>query len=499
VSRPGLLRNVSYNLIGSVVPIVVTVFTIPIYIHMLGDARYGLVSLIWLTFGYFGIFDLGLSRAVAYRLASLRSQALELRTSIFFTACCLNVVLGLSSALAFYLCAGPLARHLTTDGAMQAEVLQALPLVAAFFPVGLLGGTFGGCLQADERFLELNLQQSVGAALFQCLPLAFMALAGTSLHSAILGAVIARTISVAWMGTSCLRWARSAGLPKIQLSHVGELFRYGGWITVSDVISPILNGLDQMLIGLRLGSAATAHYSVPFSMATKSLIIPGALCRAIFPRLSRATPQEARHLLKRLTPAVAGTMALMCVPGILLADAMLRFWIGDEFASLSHTSTSILLLGMWINGIAYLPFTYLQTQGRPDLIAKIHAIELLPFVVLLLALIAAFGLNGAAAAWCIRIAIDAILQGRLAGFRWRDAASAAMPGAAVCVALAISMTSPGLLAAAAWILALTTPIALMMIRDADLEGRLRLMMAASSLDGRGLWPRGFRFLVRRLL
>jgi len=433
-----------------------------------------LIALIWIVFGYFGVFDLGLSRALAYRLAALRNESLSLRASVFHTACSLNLILGLTSGLAFYLLANILAQHLTADSAMHGEVMRAIPWVALFFPVGLLGGSFAGCLQAEERFLSLNVQQSVGAVLFQCLPLLLVLTINNDLDLAILGAVLARFISVVWMGVECLRWARAAGPPALRLSHARMLFGYGGWVTVSDMIGPILNGLDQMIIGGLLGAKATAHYSVPFSASSKSLIVPSALCRAVFPRLSSVSPETARRMTRQLVAFVAGAMALLCVPAIMLTHVGLQLWIGEDFADAAYVAASILLVGMWFNSIALLPFTFLQAQGRPDLIAKIHAFELLPFVALLLILIKLLGLEGAALAWCIRMLLDAVLQSWQARLRWSDWKPAVAPGAAVLCALGMSLLDLNILANACGMAAISAVLLLWMVLFTDIAQHMHL-------------------------
>ena len=437
-----LHHNVLYNILGSLVPIVIAVVTIPVYIRVIGEARYGLLSLIWLAFGYFGIFDLGLSRATAHRLAALRGRPLADRASVFYTACSLNLALGFTAGALFYIVAVPLAGHFTHDAALHQEVLEALPLIAAFFPVGLLGGVLAGCLQADERFLELNLQQSVGSVLMQCLPLVFVHLWQNDLAAAVLGAIIARCFNVAWLALVCLKWAYGAGRPQVRKHHIPKLFKYGGWITISDMVAPVLNGFDQMVIGMMLGPSAAAHYSVPYNMASKALILPAALNSAIFPRLSGMNAADAQQISKKSLFMMAGVMALICVPAILLAHPVLRLWIGNDFALASHLPASILLVGMWFNSIGYVPFTYLQAQGRPDLVAKIHALELIPFFAFLVVMIELFGLNGAAIAWTVRIIVDVFLQASVAKFDWVIGSYLTVPASAICLALVVAFLQP---------------------------------------------------------
>jgi O-antigen/teichoic acid export membrane protein len=355
--------------------------------------------------------------------------------------------------------------------------VRSLPWVALFFPVGLLGGVFAGCLQSQEMFLELNVQQSVGSIVLQTLPLLFFYYGDHDLPSAILGAVIARALNVCWLGLVCVKWMYPAGRPVFRSAYIRGLFRYGGWITISDMISPILNGLDQMIIGATLGPKATAYYSVPFSMASKVLIIPASLNRAVFPRLAVLDTSNARRVSEKSLEIIAGLMALTCAPAIILAQPALAFWINAEFATHAHLAASILLVGMWINSIGYIPWTLLQASGRPDTVAKIHALELLPFVGLLLALISLFGLAGAAVAWCARVLMDLLLQTRFSEMKLSDLKVTGVPALVVAMSFVATFASMGLLTSLAVAILPVLVMAVWLLKTTDITGYIGLDMS----------------------
>ncbi len=63
------------------------------------------------------------------------------------------------------------------------------------------------------------------------------------------------------------------------------LATYGGWMTVSNVIGPLMVVWDRFVIGAIIGSAAVAIYVVPFNFVWQILIVPAALTSALFPEL----------------------------------------------------------------------------------------------------------------------------------------------------------------------------------------------------------------------
>jgi len=64
-----LIRHSVYNLLGLGLPLLTAVFSIPVLIRELGDARFGLLTLIWAIVSYLSLFDLGLGRALTQHLA----------------------------------------------------------------------------------------------------------------------------------------------------------------------------------------------------------------------------------------------------------------------------------------------------------------------------------------------------------------------------------------------------------------------------------------------
>jgi hypothetical protein len=71
----------------------VAIVTVPIYVHHVGDARYGVISIVWILLGYFGFLDLGLSRASTNALSKLRDAPQPDRARVLLTTMTLNFFL----------------------------------------------------------------------------------------------------------------------------------------------------------------------------------------------------------------------------------------------------------------------------------------------------------------------------------------------------------------------------------------------------------------------
>jgi O-antigen/teichoic acid export membrane protein len=107
--------------------------------------------------------------------------------------------------------------------------------------------------------------------------------------------------------------------------------------------------------------------------------------------------------------ALAGILTPIVVVAILGTGPFFRLWIGAAAAARCTHAGELMLVGVWINGLSWVPHALLQARGRPDLTAKFHVFELMPFVGLLWVGIHFGGVPGAAAIWCGRVTADAAL------------------------------------------------------------------------------------------
>jgi O-antigen/teichoic acid export membrane protein len=408
--RSSISRNASFNILGSVLPMFVTLATVPPYLKLIGDVRFGVLSLVWVFLGYFGLFEMGLGRATSKYIAQLKNDPGKTRESVFWTALLVNLAVGTVGGLLLLAVASlTMPYWLKAGGDIQAEVARSMPWLAAAVPVATLTSVLVGALEGREEFGAINSQQIGATVAFQLIPLAIASFLGPRIDWLVAASVLTRVATNVPLFVFCVRRVPLRGMPYISREWVVRLWRFGIWITVSGIASPILTSLDRFVIGFAQGAQAVTYYAIPYGFASKLTVFPSSVSRALFPRFSADQSSGARQMGVRAVLGLASILTPIVVMAILAADPFFRLWIGSAAAARCVHAGELLLIGIWINALAYIPNGLLQAQGRPDLPAKFHIAELLPFVAILWVGTHFWGVTGAATAWCIRALGDAIL------------------------------------------------------------------------------------------
>lgn len=446
-----LARNAAINLAGQAAPILVALISIPLLIRGLGTERFGVLTLMWVVIGYFSLLDLGLGRAltqiVAERLGRGRADEVP---AIAWTALAMVLALGtLGGAVAAVAAPWLIVEVVRLPDELRPETVRAMYLLALSLPAVASTAALRGILEAVQRFDLVNLLR---------LPLSIFNYAGPLLvlpFSSSLVPIIALLLAgrvVAWVAHLwlCLRAVPSLRRVRIDPHSLSSLVRFGSWTTVSNIISPLMVYLDRFLIGGMVSVTAVAYYVTPYEVVTKLWIVPAGLLGVVFPAIATTFAQDPERTGRMFWRAVR-VMLLIVFPLLLtivaLAPEGLRLWLGADFAANSTSVLRWLAVGVLINCLGQVAYTVLQGIGRPDLTAKLHMIELPGYLVVLFVLVERFGIEGAAAAWVLRISVDTVALFILADRRL-GVASSLLPGAfglmggAVAV-LVVAMALPG--------------------------------------------------------
>lgn len=403
-----MLKNTIVNVAGSVIPLAVAILTVPLYLHLIGEERYGVLAVIWVLLGYFGVFDFGLGKATARRMAQIDSD--HKRSELFSTVFVLTLFLGVVGGVVLLFSAEWILAHLfTLRDESRNEALGSILWLPLALTLLLLNSAMVGALQARERFVAINAASVLGDSLAQLLPLLVAWLGYVSIDILLPTVLGARLITLVLLLIQCRKYVPIANEPKIDFSHVKPLLGYGGWASALTMIGPLMTVLDRLVIGTLAGAKGVTLFTIPFNLITKLSILPNSYGGVLFPRLAALPRDESKALADNAGRSVIAFMTPVTILAMGMTHPFMILWLGRDLAERCGGIGELILLGVWVSA-AVMPYTYyLYAEAR--LKTKILVISLLevPLYFLLLWVgVKYFGVLGAAAAWSLRVLIDAI-------------------------------------------------------------------------------------------
>ncbi len=408
---PVLARGSLTSAGGQVIPLLVGLLVVPFVVHRLGPDAFGVLSLGWTLLTLSVVFNLGLGRATTkYAAEYLAGGGLARLPSLFWTSVVLNVVIGLAGgaltcAVAIWLLSSGL---LKVPPDLVADATWMFVWLSVALPFTFVTSTLRGMLEAGQHFDEVNLAKVVISSSIFVLPALALGLGGRLAEIGMLlcGARVAEAVIFWWLCSRrypSLSWTRDA-------SSVRTLVAFGGWLTVTNALIPLILNIDRFVIGSLRSVGAVGFYGVAADLVMRLTVVPTSLVLPLFPAFSAlaATGQygRLRGIHARSMKYVALGMAPLVAVTIVGSRAFLGVWLGPTFAAESTVVMQVLAAGVLVNSVAFLPYTLLLAVGRPDLPAKCHLAEapVALFVTWILTL--GFGINGAAVATGLRVVLD---------------------------------------------------------------------------------------------
>ncbi|HJP61088.1 MAG TPA: flippase [Gemmatimonadaceae bacterium] len=408
-SRVG--HNTVLSLLGLAIPLTLAAFVMPVAVRYLGPMRFGLLGLAWAVTEYASLFDLGFGRSLVKFVAEAveaRSGALNATISL---SLCIQLAAGIAGGGLLVFAAPVLVDEVfRVPPTLAGEAVGTFRVVGFGLPIVLLNGGQRAVLEGAQRFdlsaalrmvsgiLSLSIP-AIGAALGFGLPLILaVVLAGRVVLACLYAIAVRHTLPL-------LRWEWPRDWKVIL-----RLISFGGWVFVSNLISPVLVYFDRFALGAAVGIASVGFYVAPYEAVTRVLLIPTALVGTLLPALTAIETghdlQKFRELVAASERVLAPAMILLMATVSVFASELLTIWLGPEYAGQSANALRLLALGVFVNALAYPLLVSLYAMGRADIPAKFHIGELAFHIPLALTLISAYGINGAAAAWTLRVLID---------------------------------------------------------------------------------------------
>lgn len=419
--------NMVWNLLGMGLPILVALVCIPSLIGLLGEARFGVLTITWLVFGYFSIFDMGLHRALTQLVSRALGESQPQRiTSLFWTSLCLMIVAGLIGAVVVTFSSPLIVDSLKIPGdiseVLQQQIRQETLLAFLLMAVGLpvLTSTSGlrGMLESHQQFLSVALIQLWHGTWTFLGPLLIAWWFKPDLAWIVGGLLAGRLVT--WIAYFLLAVKVAPQVwDKVGVDRrvIKPLLKFGGWMTLAHLVVPIILYGDRFIIATLLDTEAVAHYVTPAEIVLKFLIVPNAVLGVLFPAFAMTFDTRRERTTELFSQGVT-VILLLLMPAVVmivaLAPDLLSLWMSIglsnsqavNFSLASAPVLQLLAVGVLVNGFALIPTALIQAGGKPGWVATLYCVELPIWYFSMVWLTQSYGVIGAASAWIFRQVVD---------------------------------------------------------------------------------------------
>lgn len=410
--RKDSAKNSLFSLLSLLFPVLLGLIFIPHFIHDFGKERFSFLSLVWALFGYFSFLDLGIGRTltkiIAYEKAKIQSES-----SFSFIVSAQYIIFAVSllfSGIVFFSAESIVYRFLQISLEHQTEFISSIRIVAFGIPFVTMTSLNRSILEGFNDFASANILQILAGVFLFLMPYLGWTLQPTML-SICIAIVLSRTIVYALS-----HYFYKKKLPHIDwmasstATHFKMLMSHGVWITLSNVLSPIMSSFDKILLGNITVLKNVAFYTTPMEMVSRLWAIPSAVTRIFFPQFAAAETDQHIQLQFRHAGQIMG-LFIFPVSLIIFAFAqeLISIWIGSEFSAESYPLAQWMIIGILFNAFNWIPFGWLQATKHVHWTVYTVIIEVPLFLVAFYFFTERYGLVGSAAVWSGRLIFDYFL------------------------------------------------------------------------------------------
>lgn len=407
------LRNSGYAIVEFAWPLALALVVTPYVVHGLGTAAYGVLSIVAVTLGFFGLLDLGIGGAALRAVAQHMERREHLDAGrVLGTAIAVYLAVGIAGAIVLAALTPVLVtRVLSIPPDVQGPATIAFLVSAVGFPVSLVVGALASVPKAAQRF-DLSTRVAVIATTLGPIAVVTAVTLKLGLAGVAVASLSVNIVAGSIYYTIAHRLLRGAAIPiRLDRRLLSGLASFAGWFLLASFGVTILYQLDKLLIGVLLSVSAVTYYVVPGNLANRIQGFLGAATQVVFPATSALLARGSQEALVRLyrdgTRLSFLLAASLGVPMAIFARPFLASWVGQDFAERSSVPM-VLLVGTYVLlGLTGVVWGLAFGAGR----AKANAVFAIGMgaldIGLLLILVGPYQVTGASTAYLASAALGA--------------------------------------------------------------------------------------------
>lgn len=333
--KKGALLSYIKVILTNVIGLVLT----PFIIKSLGDAEYGLYTLIGAFVGYISLMDLGLNNTIIRFVAKYRAENdkkgeenfLSTTMLIYGTISIFVVIIG----VILYLNLDTIfSNSLTLEEMNKAKVM----FVVLIFNIAITlpGGAFTAICNGYEHFVFPR-AINISRYLIRSVAVVGLLLLGGDAIGLVLLDTIVNILVIVLMGSYVLNKLKVVfKLHSFQIPLIKQIFSYSIWIFVFAIVLQFQWSGGQVILGIKTDTITVAIYAVGIALGTYYGSFSGAISSVFLPKATQMVVKNSTSEELTLMMIKIGRLSLIVLLFILGAfllfgNQFINLWVGKTY------------------------------------------------------------------------------------------------------------------------------------------------------------------------
>ncbi|WP_445367271.1 oligosaccharide flippase family protein [Methylomonas sp. BW4-1] len=363
-------RNSIFNFMGAATPALANLIAVPVLVNSLGDANYGLLSLVLAVVGYFGLLDISATQGSTRFIAEYDSlgQPRQANEVISF-GLIIYLVIGLCGMTLIYFGAPLLIKNVFEIPAENIDTaLATLKLAAVAFLFSQVQSYLISVPQAMQRYAISATTEAIFGSAAPIISMGVALLTG-SIEDVVAARLGLSVINVGVLSICILRIRPDFKISKAGKSIRRRLLSFSAFSYLSTITGISYAQSDRLILGILLGLGEITLYTVPTTLVNRLFGMTYRLGSVIYPAASKLAALGDRDgvrsvylLTSRYMTAINSLLILMLT---VYGQDLLNLWVGPQFVEQGYPVLVIIALGIFIDSMTNLPSLVNNAIGHP--------------------------------------------------------------------------------------------------------------------------------------
>lgn len=398
--------NAGYGFLSSIWPLIFSLLITPIVVSSLGYKEYGIYVFISTVLSMIGLIDFGISTAVKKYLAEYHArQEMERIKSLIGTSNVIFLIIGIIGMLIIFV--GLIAPSLIPIFKSYSIYQIGIAAAGIMFLVNAISSVSNIVPPALQRF-DISFKIGFITLTIQQLSILVLVINGYSIN-----AIFVTQLIISILSLFIQFYFANRLLPNLiflfgwDSKEAKKSYTFGAVTFFNNLATTSLTYLDRLIIPFFLGPSSLSFYSLPGNISNRIPGISNSLASILFPMASSYSGTGDIDILRKLYVRSFRLITVLAIAisivTISYSKELLTYWISPEMAEKATTVLIILAVtNMFLALIGPLS-QFLLGLGKLKFLTTLSIVMAVFNTLLLVILVPAFGINGAAWAYLISL------------------------------------------------------------------------------------------------